>query len=45
MEKKRAFSMKWKTFFIVFKVLSFGRKIKIWLKIVDTSFKVKQISY
>ena len=31
--------MKWKTFFIVFEGLSFGEKIKIWHKIVDTSFK------
>ena len=31
--------MKQKTFFIVFKELSFGEKIKIWQKIADTSFK------
>ena len=28
-----------KTFFTVFEGLSFGEKIKIWLKIADTSFK------
>ena len=36
---KSAFSMKWKTFFIVFEELSFGGKINIWQKIADTSFK------
>ena len=33
--------MKWKTFFIVFKWLSFGEKIKISQKLADTSFKQK----
>ena len=30
--------MKKKAFFIVFKGLSFGEKIKTWFKIADTSF-------
>ena len=30
--------MKYKTFFIVFKGLLFGEKIKIWQKKVDASF-------
>ena len=34
---KRAFSMKYKLFFIVFEGLSLGKKIKIWVKIVDKS--------
>ena len=37
-ERKEIFRRK-KTFFIVFKGLSFSEKIKIWLKIADTSFK------
>ena len=36
---KRAFSMKYKTFFIVFEGISFDEKIKIWQKIADTNFK------
>ena len=36
---KRAFKMKWKTFFMVFKGLSFGEKIEIWQKIADASLK------
>ena len=36
---KRVFKMKQKTFFIVFEGLSVDEKIKIWQKIVDTSFK------
>ena len=33
--------MKYKTLFIVFEGLSFGEKIKIWLKkIPDTSFNI-----
>ena len=31
--------MKYKTFFVVFKGLSFGEKIEIGAKIADTSFK------
>ena len=38
-ELKELFQWNRKYFFIVFEGLSFGEKIKIWLKVADTSFK------
>ena len=41
LEKEKSFLDEIKTFFTVFEGLSFGEKIKIWEKIVGTSFKDK----